>query len=150
MIDRLTGRWFPHTDSQAGVLFCAEMLLNVSQPVMSSMTTTSTEAQLAQRQMDVVTYHEQLLGREFVKIQQGADGTATQVHIRLGLDKQKRLVIHAAFCHQRLEFFPESAHGGMTSKRINDLKADIVACAAVATPGIAQTDDDLHKCLSVQ
>jgi hypothetical protein len=87
--------------------------------------------------MNIVTHHEQLLRGESVKIQQGTDSTAAQIHVRLGLDQQERLFTQSALGYEGLEFFAKSTNRAVMSKCINDLEAHIVACSGVALAGIA-------------
>ena len=138
-------------DPQPAELLGPELVDDRAQAVVAARPAALAEAQLAERQREVVGDDEQVDQRGVLARQHLADREAGVVHVGQRLDERQ---VEA----------PEAAHGdvgrvalaalagpaGALGDPVHDQPADVVARAGVLRAGVAETDDDLQPSLRGQ
>ena len=120
------------------------MGLDVPQAVVPAVGAAGADAQLAQRQVEVVADHQEVRGFHLMKVEGLADAAATQIHKGFRLDQQEGLAAVVQLGHLGLE--PTAEPRGVLGQQVDDVEADVVPGARVLRAGVAEADDDLHGC----
>src|SRR5207253_9595143 len=102
------------------------------------------EAQLAEREREVVDHHEQLAERSPLPREHLSYGEAGLIHPGLRLDQQQVEPVKAPLDERGRVAAPTTAGPpGPIGQAVEDQPADVVAGLPVLLAGIAQPDDDL-------
>src|SRR5262249_11253221 len=102
------------------------MSLDVSQPIVPAMRASRSYPQLPQRQVEIVTHHQQIVERRLIKIDHFSDASAAQVHEGLGLDQQDPAGILLKLGHLSLETILKPASAGACRQVVDHLETNVV------------------------
>ena len=138
-------------DPQPAELLGPELVDDRAQAVVAARPATLAEAQLAERQGEIVGDDEQVDQRGVLARQHLADRQARVVHVGQGLDERQVEAPEAAHGHVRRVALASLARpAGALGDPVHDQPADVVARAGILRAGVAETDDDLQPFLRGQ
>ncbi len=139
-----TGR--PDPDPQPAELLGAQLVDDRAEAVVAARTATLAEAELAERQREVVGDDEQVDQRRVLAGEHLADGEARLVHERQRLDDHQVEPAVAAHGDRRGVARPALAGPARpVGDAVEDHPADVVPRLRVLLARIPQADDDLHR-----
>ncbi len=113
-----------------------------SKAVMSAVGSLQSHAKLSQGECDIVGDHTQIGALGFVELQNISHGAAGVIHVRCRLDNEYIFGAVFSFCKivGALPCFPAGRIFKCTFERIDDGKADVMACAVVSGAGVTESD----------
>ena len=121
----------------------AEVLEDGLDAVMAAGGAFFAETKGAEREGDVVVDHQDLLGCPFVEGEDLVDGTAAQVHERLGFEQNRAGV--RKFCEVALPLGSGlKCDAGCCGEAIEHHESHVVAGFFILSPGIAEADDQVE------
>lgn len=119
----------------------SELIRNVLEPVVTTRTAVLPNAQLADREIDVVDDHEQVAWFEPVMCQQRPDRASASIHERQGLGESDRKSPNASPSEHDVPFCVLQQDVELVGQSVDHGETDIVARSFVFGPGITETDD---------
>ncbi len=131
--------WVSDAHPQSPVLIASELGVDVSQSVVSSMSSTKFELGLSRHDVKLIVNHQDLFGFDFEKLCQLSHRLARCVHERLGLKEPNGLAFVHGLAHQTLvAFFKLQVHLELVRELIDPPKARVVAGLFVFGARVAQ------------
>ena len=138
-------------DPQPAELLGPELVDDRAQAVVPARPATLAEAQLAERQGEIVGDDEQVDQRGVLAGQHLADRQARVVHVGQRLDERQVEAAEAAHGHvRRVALAALAGPAGSLGDPVHDQPADVVARPGILRAGVAETDDDLQPFLRGQ
>ena len=138
-------------DPQPAELLGPELVDDRAQAVVAARPAALAEAQLAERQGEVVGDDEQVDQRGVLAGQDLADRQPRIVHVGQRLDERQVEAAEAAHGHVRgVALAALAGPAGPLGEPVHDQPADVVARPGVLRPGVPETDDDLQPTLRRQ
>ena len=135
----------PDPDPQPAELLVPELVDDRSEAVVAARPAALAEAELAERQGEVVDDDEQVAERRVLAGEDLPDGEAGVVHPRQRLDERQVEAAVAAHRDRRRVPRPALARpAGAVGDPVEHHPADVVARLRVLVARVAQADDDLH------
>ncbi len=121
------------------------MLQNVLQPFLPSGRTRWLEPALSERQIHIVTNHEQLFRRNTVEADRLGDADSAAVHICLRHDQKYPLASNLAIRDFRLKLLLGLRRRISLAEDGNDVEANIVAGSLIPRTRISKSDYEFHQ-----
>src|SRR5690606_10183387 len=137
-----TGKIIADAEAQPGVFLGADERIDAGQPIVAAGATLGPDADGAERQGQVVGDHQEAVHRNVLLVQPVAYRLAAEVHVRAGLDQHERAALVPELRAIAIAGRRED-HPGHLGQRIEHLEADVVPCADIFRPGIAQAHDQV-------
>lgn len=134
-------RWATNAEPGAGELL-TEMLDEGFHAIMPTSTPFAAQAQCAQRQIQFVEDNQDVLDRNFVKVDHWPDGRAADVHAGLGFGEDDGMPGDVAAADDGFALDAGEFDVGRGRELIHCHKTDVVPGVGVLPPRIAQTDDE--------
>jgi len=133
----------PHPDS--GEVLATQGGNNRIHPLVSSRASTLTQANLAQWQIEVIVYYEEVAQRNVMLMHQASYGFATEIHKCPGLGQEQL----PALCFSEAYFCPAlpvvKANRMKSGEVIQAPEASIMAIVGISPAGIPQTNYEFHN-----
>src|SRR5829696_3929519 len=130
-------------DPHALEVGAAELPLERLEPVVAREPAAEPQADLAERQVDLVVDHEHAIEVELVGAARRTDRAPGLVHVRLRLEHRDARTAGpgASLAQLAGELLARLRQVPARDQRVRDLEADVVRRRGVAAPGVPETDD---------
>ena len=134
------------TDSnpQAGYLSRSQLVNDVLQPLLPPRCTGRSQAQLARREIEVVTDDENVSCGDFVKDKMRLDRPPAEVHISGRSQEKYTLIAEPAISDVGLELTLPTVDVQPLGEDLQHVETDVVPSPRVLATGIAKTNNQLH------
>lgn len=135
--------WPANTDADAGYDICPERGEDGLQPAMSGRSTSCSDPDSAQWQVQIIVDDEQILQPHLVAGDDGFHDAATPIHVGEGFEQNHRLSLDRPASQETLEFEAVKGKSVALRKSFEDGEAHIVPVSAVFGTRVPQADDQL-------
>ena len=133
------------SDPEAWELVGPQLSRDVAQTFLTAVRPSGTEPKFADGQAEIIAHDQEVGDGQLVKPHRLADRTATQIHERLGLQKQDAPVIDLDLGLLTLELAGERRLATALRQAIDKLEADIMPCSLVLAARVAQADHQFDR-----
>ena len=131
------------SDSQSRQRFRSHEINDTLHAVVTCRAAFRTNADSADRQVNVVNDYENVFGIEPQTPRQVADSFSAPVYERLRLRKYNRMSPHSSICHETSRAaVAAKLSAGPRGQQVKDDKSHVMAGSFVPQPGIAQSNDE--------
>ena len=132
----------PHTHLDPGKLIGAQVLDDIFQPVVSPRRAAPPDTQFAHRKGHVVGEHQNMVGRNFIKVRRRTHRLSGEVHKSHRLHQQHPRAANLRLSGERPVFQPLDRYAGPFGQLVGHPEAHIVPRPLILVPYVAQPHNE--------